>query len=66
MKKLYQPPKRAKCGGKNCYPTRHEAELVAREQEALNFQDDLKLKVYRCIDCGAWHLTRIKPVSDKI
>jgi hypothetical protein len=55
--KIYRAPKPVeKCGGKNAYPTRREAETVAREQELLN-HDGLKIGVYRCPRCGKWHLT---------
>jgi hypothetical protein len=37
-----------------------EADTVAREQEIISAQDDLKLKSYRCIGCGKWHLSSVK------
>jgi hypothetical protein len=53
------PDEPRKCGGKNCYQTKTEAEKVKHEQELLNANKSLRLKVYRC-DCGAWHLTSVK------
>lgn len=51
------------CGGKRCYPSKHEAEIVKAEQEIIN--PDLTLSTYTCPECGQWHLTRsqsgIKP-----
>lgn len=55
--KLFPQPKR--CGGKMCYPTKHQAEQVKLEQELRNH--DLELSIYRCITCGDWHLTRTLP-----
>lgn len=46
------------CGGKRCYSTKREAEQVKSEQELLT--QDLELTIYRCIQCGQWHLTRTK------
>ncbi|HET8690184.1 MAG TPA: hypothetical protein VFL81_02005 [Candidatus Saccharimonadales bacterium] len=48
--------KPATCGGKNRYPTRAQAEAVKTEQETID--PELELKIYRCIGCGDWHLTR--------
>jgi hypothetical protein len=53
--KLYPAPR--KCGGKMCYPSKHQAEVVKMEQELRNH---VELSIYRCIDCGNWHLTRSK------
>ena len=64
MAKFFVPKTPDKCGGKNCYESQTEAEIVAREQEILNMQNDLELKVYRCIICGQLHLTRTKPRND--
>jgi uncharacterized Zn finger protein len=52
----FNPPKT--CGGKHCYQTRHDAELVVLEKEIL--QPELKLAMYHCHSCGTYHLTRIK------
>ena len=46
------------CGGKRCYSSKREAEHVREEQELLTH--DLELSIYRCIQCGTWHLTRNK------
>lgn len=46
------------CGGKRCYGTKHEAELVKSEQEIIN--PELELSIYKCISCGSYHLTRRK------
>lgn len=46
------------CGGKRCYPSKHEAELVKSEQEIIT--PGLELSIYRCISCGSYHLTRRK------
>ena len=55
--KLYPQPK--KCGGKMCYPSKHQAEQVKEEQELRD--QDLQLSIYRCISCSNWHLTRTPP-----
>ena len=44
------------CGGKRCYATRHDAEMVVEEKTIM--QPELKLSVYRCLSCGEYHLTR--------
>lgn len=44
------------CGGKRCYRSRQETELVKTEQEIIN--PDLTLAIYHCVQCGQWHLTR--------
>lgn len=44
------------CGGKRCYISKQEAEIVKTEQELLT--TDLTLDVYHCTACGKWHLTR--------
>jgi hypothetical protein len=48
---------RSKCGGKNCYNSRQEAEIVAHEQELLDVSGETKIAVYQCQFCGKWHLT---------
>jgi hypothetical protein len=58
MQKSFIPAPIEKCNGKNCYRSKIEAEAVAREQEILNAQEELELRVYRCVDCGEWHLTK--------
>ncbi|HET7630132.1 MAG TPA: hypothetical protein VFK03_02045 [Candidatus Saccharimonadales bacterium] len=45
------------CGGKNRYPTKSQAEAVKLEQEIIDAE--LNLRVYRCVSCGDWHLTRV-------
>lgn len=55
-KKVFQPQPRQKCGNKNCYASRHEAELIKEQQELLH--RDLELDIYRCISCQSWHLTQ--------
>ncbi|MBP7760417.1 hypothetical protein KA093_01330 [Candidatus Saccharibacteria bacterium] len=56
------PSKPRQCGGKNCYPTRHDAEMV-RDEKAI-IDPELQLDIYHCLDCATWHLTRRdKPTS---
>lgn len=50
----FNPPKT--CGGKHCYRTRHDAEMVVEEKKIM--QPELELTVYRCLSCGTYHLTR--------
>ncbi|MCL2280738.1 hypothetical protein FWC31_02525 [Candidatus Saccharibacteria bacterium] len=45
--------------GKNRYRSREEADAAGRDQEFLFMADDLKLKSYRCVTCGSWHLTKV-------
>lgn len=52
--KLYEQPRL--CGGKRQYAHKHEAEQVKTEQEIIN--PELELSIYKCMTCGAWHLTR--------
>jgi hypothetical protein len=44
------------CSNKVRYGSRDQAEAVKSDQENMN--PDIKLKVYKCLDCGGWHLTR--------
>lgn len=44
------------CGEKRRYRTRHDAEMVIAEKEIM--QPELELTVYRCTQCGDFHLTR--------
>ena len=44
------------CGGKRCYATQHDAEMVVEEKAVI--QPELELSVYRCLSCGEYHLTR--------
>ena len=60
IRKLFQPAPIKTCGGKNCYKTEREAREVAEEQELRDITGELELKVYRCINCGLWHLSRVK------
>lgn len=46
------------CSGKRRYALRHEAEQVAADQ--MNFDLDVKLRVYKCPHCNNWHLTKDK------
>jgi arylsulfatase A-like enzyme len=58
-KKRFTPVRQQTSCGKNCYQSREEADAVAREQEIIFIANDLKLKSYRCVACGSWHLTRL-------
>ena len=42
--------------GKKRYATKYEAERVAAHQKLENRAPNLR--VYRCPDCGGWHLTK--------
>lgn len=53
----FNPPK--KCGGKYCYPTKLDAELVVEEKSITNPEVDLD--IYHCHSCHSWHLTSKKP-----
>ena len=46
------------CGGKRRYTSKEEALLVKEEQEVIT--SGLELSIYRCIQCGGYHLTRAK------
>ena len=61
-KKVFQPQDRQKCGGKNCYTSKHEVELVKEQQELLH--RDLILAIYRCVSCRSWHLTQKQHIDD--
>ncbi len=41
---------------KRRYDSKDEAEAIAEDQ--MNLNPDLKLRVYRCIKCASWHLTK--------
>ncbi|MDR1196815.1 MAG: hypothetical protein LBL08_00875 [Candidatus Nomurabacteria bacterium] len=56
----FQNPDHPKCQNKNCYNSRQEAEKVKQEQELMDIKQELKLKIYRCANCGKFHLTRAK------
>lgn len=58
--KVFQPAKTKKCGGKNCYSSRKEAEDVRIEQELRDLRGELRIKVYRCAYCSKFHLTQIE------
>lgn len=53
----FSPPKM--CGGKRCYRTHRDAEMVVEEKEIL--QPELELSIYHCLSCKQYHLTRVKP-----
>ncbi len=48
------------CGEKRRYPNREQAEQVRKEQEIIT--PGLRLRTYKCLNCGGWHLTRHKDV----
>ena len=50
------PSKPQLCGGKRCYKTRTDADIVKTEQEIIN--PELTLNIYHCTMCGNYHLTR--------
>lgn len=50
-----------KCGGKYCYATKLDAEMVVEEKTIM--QPELELSVYKCSNCGSYHLTRNKPAT---
>lgn len=50
----YQPPQKS-CG-KVKYLRKHEAEQAAEESAII--QPDIVLRVYKCLNCRGWHLTR--------
>ena len=52
------PSKPRQCGGKNCYLTKRDAELVRDEKTIID--PELELAIYHWIDCGSYHLTRVK------
>jgi hypothetical protein len=54
-----------KCGGKNCYASKKEAETAGREQELSDLKNETKISVYRCQFCGKWHLTSALPKNRK-
>ena len=58
-KKPFQPNPTKTCHGKNCYNSKTEAEIVKTEQELCDIKQELKLEIYRCSDCGQWHLTQL-------
>lgn len=62
--KHFIPHDHEKCGGKNCYNSQTEADIVAREQEILHMTDELQLRSYRCIACAKWHLSRVKTADE--
>ncbi len=57
-KKPFIPDSPKYCGDKRAYASRQQAEAVKADQEIIN--TNLRLAVYRCINCGQWHLTRTK------
>ncbi|MGB3023777.1 MAG: hypothetical protein WBB39_03125 [Candidatus Saccharimonadales bacterium] len=50
------PSKPRQCGGKNCYTTRHDAEMVRDEKSITD--PDIELAIYHCLECNTYHLTR--------
>lgn len=56
--KYVQPAPVQKSCGKNRYNSEREAREVADQQELLFANKGLKLKVYHCMMCGGWHLTK--------
>lgn len=44
--------------GKNRYSSRSEAESVAESLELQDLTRELRLRVYHCMLCGGWHLTK--------
>ena len=45
------------CSNKNSYESESEATAVKNHREK---ESGVSLSVYRCLDCGAWHLTSAK------
>jgi len=58
----YQPPARS-CG-KLRFAHKHEAEQAA--EESMIVRPDTVLRVYKCIDCRGWHLTRDHEKTEEI
>lgn len=58
--KVFRPADTQKCGGKNCYNSRAEAEAVKQEQELRDLRSELEIGVYRCQYCSKFHLTNIQ------
>lgn len=46
--------------GKNCYDKRG-AETARNKRWR---EDHVRLRIYQCDDCGAWHLTHMVPPSE--
>lgn len=44
------------CADKLVFDTRREAQAAAT---ALRWQKGIKLKAYKCRDCGLWHLSSV-------
>lgn len=55
-KKIPIPTAPQKSCGKNRYNSEKEATEIARQQELLFANKNLKLKHYFCASCGGWHL----------
>jgi hypothetical protein len=51
----HEPPKTCPTSGKRMYPS--EAEAKATAAHRMSEQATAQLRTYRCLYCGAWHLT---------
>lgn len=56
--KIVVPAPTQRSCGKNKYNSEREAEDVARAQELNDLTGQLRLRVYHCMFCGGWHLTK--------
>ncbi|HEX6461953.1 MAG TPA: hypothetical protein VFZ58_01625 [Candidatus Saccharimonadales bacterium] len=56
----YRQP--VKSCGKIQYAHKHEAEQAA--EEAMLLRPEVKLRIYKCMNCGGWHLTRVRELEN--
>jgi hypothetical protein len=52
-----EPPKMCATAGKRMYASEAEAKSTARHQMSQKDFQGGQLRTYRCLYCGAWHLT---------
>ena len=52
-----EPPQICPTTGKRMYASEAEAKATAAHQMSQKESEGMQLRTYRCLYCGAWHLT---------
>ena len=52
-----EPPEMCPTIGKRMYGSEAEAKATATHQMSQKESEGVQLRTYRCLYCGAWHLT---------
>jgi hypothetical protein len=55
------PPRTCSVSGKRMYPNEREAKSTASHRMSDKQSAPPQLRTYKCLYCGAWHLTSKEP-----